>query len=67
MEITWDLEHLAGYLGTWSAVKEYEKQRGSAPLTLIAGELAAAWGDPNQKRRVRWPLSLRIGRIPSQP
>lgn len=67
MEITWDLEHLTGYLGTWSAVREYEKQQGSPPLDVIAGELAAAWGDPRQKRRVRWPLSLRVGRIPSQP
>lgn len=63
MEMTWDLEHLLGYLRTWSAVKEYERQQGHDPLALIAGELAAAWGDPAQPRRISWPLALRVGRI----
>jgi SAM-dependent methyltransferase len=67
MEVDWNMEHLMGYLGTWSAVKEYEKQLGSDPLALIADELAAAWGDPQQGRGIRWPLTLRVGRITPQP
>ncbi|MBI2353785.1 MAG: class I SAM-dependent methyltransferase [Deltaproteobacteria bacterium] len=63
MEIDWNLEHLMGYLGTWSAVKEYERRNGSDPLALIAGELRSAWGDPRQERRISWPLSIRVGRI----
>lgn len=63
MEATWNLEHLLGYLGTWSAVKEYEVQRGENPLALIATELAAAWGDPGRERRISWPLHLRVGRV----
>lgn len=63
MEVAWNLEQLAGYLKTWSAVKEYERLNRQDPLELIAGELAEAWGDPQRPRIVSWPLSLRIGRV----
>jgi SAM-dependent methyltransferase len=63
MEAAWTLEHVVGYLGTWSAVKEYERINGANPLALIGEELAAAWGDPEQARRVSWPLALRVGRV----
>ena len=45
------------------AVKEYERINGANPLALIGDELAAAWGDPEQARRVSWPLALRVGRV----
>jgi SAM-dependent methyltransferase len=67
MEIEWDLEHLLGYLGTWSAVREYEKQRGSDPLSLFGDQLRAVWGAPLETRRISWPLSLRVGRIGDRP
>jgi len=67
MEIQWDLEYLTGYLGTWSAVKEYRQQQGNDPLAIIAGELAAAWGVPSGERSVTWPLTLRVGRIAPLP
>lgn len=67
METAWDLEHLIGYLSTWSAVGEYEKQVGSSPLVLIDAELRAAWGDQQQPRTITWPLALRIGRITPSP
>jgi SAM-dependent methyltransferase len=63
MAMEWDLVQLAGYLGTWSAVKEYKRLQGVNPLELIAEELAAAWGDPVRVRRISWPLALRVGRI----
>jgi SAM-dependent methyltransferase len=63
MELEWNLEHLLGYLGTWSAVKEYERLVGVNPLSLVGEELAAAWGEPATPRRISWPLSLRVGRV----
>ena len=65
MQIDWNLEQLNGYLGTWSAVKEYEMRMGKNPLDLIGAELLAAWSDPELPRRVSWPLSFRIGRVGS--
>lgn len=63
MEATWSLEQLTGYLGTWSAVKEYELKTGESPLTLIDRKLRSAWGDPALPKKVSWPLSLRVGRV----
>ncbi len=62
MEAEWRLAQLNGYLGTWSAVQRYRKERGVDPLALIADELAAAWGSEQSSRRVRWPLFMRVGR-----
>lgn len=63
MEVEWNMEQLLGYLGTWSAVKEFEKRNGRDPRELIAGELQTAWGNGEQTRRVSWPLTLLVGRV----
>jgi SAM-dependent methyltransferase len=66
MEIAWNMEQLLGYLGTWSAVKEYQRHQGAHPLEMIAAELAKAWGDPAELRLVSWPLALRVGLVGSR-
>jgi len=58
----WLLPELLAYLRTWSATCAFVKARGFDPVTALAGELGAAWGPADRRRRVRWPLSLRIGR-----
>ncbi|MDX1555128.1 MAG: SAM-dependent methyltransferase, partial [Xanthomonadales bacterium] len=62
MTAEWTLEHLAGYLGTWSAVQRYIADRGDDPVSAVMPDLAAAWGEPEAPRRVAWPLDLRAGR-----
>jgi SAM-dependent methyltransferase len=63
MQAGWQLEQLAGFLGSWSATQRYQAERGQHPLDLIWSELEQAWGAPQQPRRVRWPLYLRVGRV----
>jgi SAM-dependent methyltransferase len=63
IEESWDLDHVVGYLGTWSAVSAYRKKEGADPIALILDPLRAAWGAPGGARRVTWRLSLRAGRI----
>jgi SAM-dependent methyltransferase len=63
MEADWDLPELLDYFGTWSAVQYYRKAKGQDPLALVRAEMEAAWGDPAERRRVRWPLSLRVARL----
>jgi SAM-dependent methyltransferase len=58
----WPLEHVIGYLGTWSAVDRYRAAQGRDPLPQIAAELAALWPGGGA-RRVVWPIHLRLGRI----
>lgn len=59
----WDLERLLGYLGTWSASQRYRAERGADPLQEIAEPLAAAWGSPERRRRIKWPLHFRVGTV----
>jgi SAM-dependent methyltransferase len=63
IEADWDLAEIMDYLGTWSAVRYYRKAEGHDPLELVRAEMAAAWGDPSLRRRVAWPLSLKLGRL----
>ena len=62
----WLLPELLAYLRTWSATCAFVKARGFDPVTALAGELGPVWGPGDRRRRVRWPLSLRIGR-PRRP
>ena len=62
IEARWTLEHLLGYLRTWSATQRFQTANRSDPLELIARDLAEAWGDPAAERIALWPLTLRFGR-----
>jgi SAM-dependent methyltransferase len=57
----WHLEHLVGYLRSWSATQRFIAANKRDPLEAIADDLRAAWGDPEQFHRVIWPLTLRVG------
>ncbi|KMO42648.1 SAM-dependent methyltransferase [Methylobacterium variabile] len=63
IEVAWRLPDLIGYTETWSAVRAAEKAVGRGPIEAFHAELTEAWGDPDSVRRVRWPLSLRVGRV----
>lgn len=63
MRAEWDLDSLLGYLGTWSAVQRYRERHDTDPLAQILPELRAAWGAPEDIRKVTWPLHLRVGKI----
>jgi len=57
----WNLEHLLGYLRSWSATQRFIAANKRDPLEAIADDLRAAWGDPGQMRKVVWPVILRVG------
>lgn len=61
IEERWDLSRLLDYIGTWSATQRYLQAHGKDPRELAADELAAAWGDPEQEREVRFPIMMRAG------
>lgn len=62
METEWTLADLLGYLSTWSAVGRYRLTLGEDPLERLRPPLAAAWGSA-PRRRLRWPLTVRAGRM----
>jgi SAM-dependent methyltransferase len=61
MRCHWQLQHLFGYLNTWSAVKAYQANNGENPIDLIETDIVTAWGDVDQSRDVYWPLILYVG------
>ena len=69
MTAQWNLDQLLGYLRTWSATQQFIAANQRDPLEEIADELRAAWGDTKQRRRVIWPLTVRVGikAIPQPP
>ena len=59
----WTLARFRGYLGTWSALKAFQRQHGEDPRARIDAALIAAWEDPGIARAVTWPICVRAGRV----
>lgn len=62
MAASWPLEAMLQYLQTWSAFRRYVAEKGANPVEEIRAGLARAWGDPEKKREVRWPLVVKVAR-----
>ncbi|MFQ5572321.1 MAG: class I SAM-dependent methyltransferase [Rhodothermales bacterium] len=65
MDLTWSLDDVLGYLGTWSATARFAKAHRTDPVAHIRDDLAEAWGRLSDKKKIHWTLYLRVGRIPS--
>ena len=64
MMAQWSLDHLLGYLRTWSSTQRFIAAKGTDPLDQITNDLRSAWGKPQRTRSISWPLVVRIGRKP---
>ncbi len=63
MQTEWDLHEVVGFLESWSATRLFREQRGHSPVSLVWDDLLRAWGEPSERRTLRWPLHLRSGRV----
>lgn len=63
MQEFWSLDELLGYFNTWSAVKEAKNVLGFNPVDQLRAILLPEWGDPESKKKISWPLSIRAGRV----
>ncbi len=62
-DMMWDMQDLLGYFETWSSALKYRETNGSPSTALIEDDLTKAWGDPEQKQDLHFPLYMRIGRV----
>lgn len=64
MEISAELtlDQLVGYAGTWSATLARTAAE-SDPIPALRADLTHHWPDPAERRLVRWPLTVRAGRV----
>ena len=58
----WNLDELKGYLRSWSASGAFVKAQGKDPVDSISEDLGAEWGKPGQRRKMIWPITLRIAK-----
>ncbi|WP_324617399.1 class I SAM-dependent methyltransferase [Microvirga alba] len=63
IEVDWRASDLIGYADTWSAVRAAEKALGRAPIEAFKRDLIEAWRDPEMRRIIRFPLSLRVAKL----
>lgn len=67
MQAAWNLDQLLGYFATWSAVKAYRHALGRDPLQELRPRLESAWLASGVSlatpKNIKWPLSLRLGRL----
>lgn len=61
IQLTWTLEHLLGYLNTWSAVKHFIRQHQFNPVEDLAEQLKPLWTEVEYL--VTFPLLLRVARL----
>jgi hypothetical protein len=59
----WELGQLLTYATTWSSAQAFARARGADALEAAMEPLRAAWGAPERRRTVRWPLAVRAGRV----
>jgi SAM-dependent methyltransferase len=62
MEEQWERAHLLGYMRTWSATARYVDQKNEDPVAALEERLAPLWPEASGRRKVTWPLALRVGR-----
>ncbi|NIS07515.1 MAG: hypothetical protein GWO07_01855 [Candidatus Dadabacteria bacterium] len=62
MDAEWALDHLTGYLNTWTGVQNYIEIECFSPLEFIEGELKVLWGDEKSKKKINWPLTVIVGK-----
>jgi len=58
-----NMDELLGYLHTWSSTQAYMKDKGQNPLDLIEGDLLKAWGNPEEEKKVVWPVFMKAGYV----
>jgi SAM-dependent methyltransferase len=59
----WNFAELMNYLDTWSGIKAAEKVLPESPRVAFGRTVAPLWGDAARRRIVRWPLTVRCGRV----
>ncbi len=64
IEHDWTLTQFLGYLRSWSAVVQFEKEQKQNPIDLIKSDLSALWPAADPQKCVCWPLTIRIGKFP---
>lgn len=64
IRLSWTLDDLVNYVGTWSAVQRCLAETGADPTRNLMERLKPHWGTPESSREIIWPIALLAGRKP---
>ena len=63
LDLSWNLEQVAGYASSWSATTRYRKAVGNDPVPLLRTSLADAWPASGTHAPIHMALGLRVGKL----
>lgn len=63
IELNYSMNDLLKYLATWSAVKNYRLKNDADPIELIREDVMKVWVNPEEIKKIVWPINLKIGRV----
>ena len=59
----WNFENMLGFLNTCSAVSNFKSREGYEPISTNIERFKLAWGDTDENKEVKWPISIRVGHV----
>jgi SAM-dependent methyltransferase len=62
IELEWDAMSLVSYIHTWSSVQKFIEKNDRDPVKEFVPLFQQAWGAKDQRRKVVWPLYVKVGR-----
>lgn len=62
IHLDWNIDHLFGYIRSWSGVKEFQRIEGHDPLAEREEAFRKTW-DNEPMREVSWPLYSKVARL----
>lgn len=63
ISVQWSLDHLAGYLASWSATQKFIEVTGDNPVPPLIADIGKHW-EQGSVRTVNFPIFIKLGRIP---
>jgi SAM-dependent methyltransferase len=61
LELSWNIDQVAGYVSSWSASARYRQALGEDPVPLLRDALVEAWPAGAVSVPIRMPIGLRVG------
>jgi len=62
IDVQWTLDHLTGYLESWSATQKYMKSNNSNPVPALIERIKTFWAE-GETKSVSFPVFLRLGSV----
>jgi len=63
LELSWNIDQVAGYVSSWSATVRYAQALGTDPVPHLRESLSAAWPPEAASVPIRMTIGLRVGKL----